>query len=618
MGSAPDCSGTVRMNSIAHPREPNHFRPVALTSHLMKSMERIVLNYLRCLVGSELDPLQFAYRPGVDFQYDTDSCHLQKFSDDTAIVGCVKKGNDLEYKGVITSFVEWCGKNHLQINTSKTKEMVIDFSPTTATTSSQFPPVSTRSLETLSSPQLQMAHGQLTFASKKSEGVTYRPKSASEGFRRHSTDGTGIAPVPGEERRFHPYCRQYSEGSPPLCSSPFACVKEETPQTSNQLSTFPDEFTSGEQINYSYDPYNRISSNTNQPETAEMLYPKPIYSYSILIFMALRSSQTGSLPVSEIYSFMTEHFPYFKTAPDGWKNSVRHNLSLNKCFEKVDNKSGHASRKGCLWALNPAKVGKMQEELQKWRRKDPLTIRKSMARPDELDHLLEDRADKIKSSSVRLNHRQTYPALRKQGYDTVSPHVLTQPREHDPHSHRQPLYSYSSPAASQRPPYLPHNPTVFPFQCIITQQPGTILPSNIGALESPLPAQTPPSYSAALQANNGVSQSMQELLLEGDQSTDIDMLNPSLTDLQLHGYLWEELKDDSLAPDTVTTTPVTLSSFQASPGWQRVVTLQGLGSTRADASGPGAGEGDPKGMLELSITAQNSTTFPNMDSMSTY
>lgn len=28
--------------------------------------------------------------------------------------------------------------------------------------------------------------------------------------------------------------------------------------------------------------------------------------------MALRNSRTGSLPVSEIYSFMTEHFPYFK------------------------------------------------------------------------------------------------------------------------------------------------------------------------------------------------------------------------------------------------------------------------------------------------------------------
>lgn len=36
---------------------------------------------------------------------------------------------------------------------------------------------------------------------------------------------------------------------------------------------------------------------------------------SILIFMALKNSKTGSLPVSEIYNFMTEHFPYFKVSP---------------------------------------------------------------------------------------------------------------------------------------------------------------------------------------------------------------------------------------------------------------------------------------------------------------
>ncbi|XP_054946527.1 forkhead box protein N1 isoform X3 [Physeter macrocephalus] len=130
----------------------------------------------------------------------------------------------------------------------------------------------------------------------------------------------------------------------------------------------------------SHYPYQRIapqaSTDGHQP-----LFPKPIYSYSILIFMALKNSKTGSLPVSEIYNFMTEHFPYFKTAPDGWKNSVRHNLSLNKCFEKVENKSGSSSRKGCLWALNPAKIDKMQEELQKWKRKDPIAVRKSMAKP---------------------------------------------------------------------------------------------------------------------------------------------------------------------------------------------------------------------------------------------
>jgi len=38
--------------------------------------------------------------------------------------------------------------------------------------------------------------------------------------------------------------------------------------------------------------------------------------------MALKNSDSGTLPVSEIYKFMMGKFPYFKTAPDGWKVSV--------------------------------------------------------------------------------------------------------------------------------------------------------------------------------------------------------------------------------------------------------------------------------------------------------
>ncbi|XP_012270732.1 forkhead box protein P1 [Orussus abietinus] len=117
-------------------------------------------------------------------------------------------------------------------------------------------------------------------------------------------------------------------------------------------------------------------------------YPKPAYSYSCLIAMALKNSQTGSLPVSEIYNFMCEHFPYFKTAPNGWKNSVRHNLSLNKCFEKIEKPAGNGNqRKGCLWAINPAKIAKMDEEVQKWSRKDPSAIKKAMIYPDHLELL---------------------------------------------------------------------------------------------------------------------------------------------------------------------------------------------------------------------------------------
>ncbi|XP_019210193.1 NACHT, LRR and PYD domains-containing protein 3-like [Oreochromis niloticus] len=44
------------------PKELNHFRPVTLTSHLMKTMERIKLHHLHPLVGRDLDRLHFAYQ----------------------------------------------------------------------------------------------------------------------------------------------------------------------------------------------------------------------------------------------------------------------------------------------------------------------------------------------------------------------------------------------------------------------------------------------------------------------------------------------------------------------------------------------------------------------------
>ena len=61
---------------------------------------------------------------------------------------------------------------------------------------------------------------------------------------------------------------------------------------------------------------------------------------------------------------------------------MRHNLSLNKCFEKIE-KPGNGARKGCLWALNPQKIHKMDEEVQKWSNKDKESILRAMSDPGE-------------------------------------------------------------------------------------------------------------------------------------------------------------------------------------------------------------------------------------------
>lgn len=88
------------------------------------------------------------------------------------------------------------------------------------------------------------------------------------------------------------------------------------------------------------------SLSQNRGRERDSLKSKPPFSFSLLIYMAIEQSPSKSLPVKEIYGWILEHFPYFSNAPTGWKNSVRHNLSLNKCFRKVDKSLGKVGQEG--------------------------------------------------------------------------------------------------------------------------------------------------------------------------------------------------------------------------------------------------------------------------------
>lgn len=75
--------------------------------------------------GTVLSPFLFTLFTS-DFSYCTESCHLQKFSDDSAIVGCIEEGDESEYRTVVDNFVTWSEQNHLQLNVTKTKELIVD------------------------------------------------------------------------------------------------------------------------------------------------------------------------------------------------------------------------------------------------------------------------------------------------------------------------------------------------------------------------------------------------------------------------------------------------------------------------------------------------------------
>lgn len=149
-------------------------------------------------------------------------------------------------------------------------------------------------------------------------------------------------------------CAQYTQPMPQICSNypaaaAAALMGPYGPRLALSMSLF----------------HNRVF----QPEE-----PKPQHSYIGLIAIAILSSPESKLVLSDIYQYILDNYPYFRTRGPGWRNSIRHNLSLNDCFVKAGRS---ANGKGHYWAIHPAN----QEDFKKGdfrRRKAQRKVRKHM------------------------------------------------------------------------------------------------------------------------------------------------------------------------------------------------------------------------------------------------
>ena len=89
---------------------------------------------------------------------------------------------------------------------------------------------------------------------------------------------------------------------------------------------------------------------------------KPPHSYATMITQAILSSEEGIISLADIYKFISTNYAYYRFAKAGWQNSIRHNLSLNKAFEKVPRKPNEPG-KGMKWRISMAF---QKDFLEKW------------------------------------------------------------------------------------------------------------------------------------------------------------------------------------------------------------------------------------------------------------
>lgn len=145
----------------------------------------------------------------------------------------------------------------------------------------------------------------------------------------------------GSKRRLSNYSQQN-----------FSVLRPQTPNNYGQVKSF--QLFDKAQLAHSPSSVsasslqNNLDQDLSKEESKDI---KPPYSYATMITQAILSNEDGVMSLSEIYDWIASHYAYYKYSKTGWQNSIRHNLSLNKAFEKVPRRPNEPG-KGMKWQIS--------------------------------------------------------------------------------------------------------------------------------------------------------------------------------------------------------------------------------------------------------------------------
>ena len=178
--------------------------------------------------------------------------------------------------------------------------------------------------------------------------------------------------------------------------------------------------------------------------------PKPPYSYTQLIYLAMKNNPGRNMSVMDIYHFIQTHFPFFKYTKNSlWKNSIRHSLSQYKAFVKVDidptlaqSRPGRATTD---WGLttNGMFIQRLESELFKQAKREAEKTKASLKKPELFIDILEGKVQSMDNKELNLPNNSIKEAdgmkEKIQYYGYQHPDYV----HHNP-SHPKPPLSYGN------------------------------------------------------------------------------------------------------------------------------------------------------------------------------